>query len=41
VWMLILVFHILLPAAISFSLYKLCLNKQWIKPGDQLIHIAN
>ncbi len=39
-WYLIITFHILLPAIISFLLYKLCLKKQWISPGDQLIHIA-
>ena len=39
-WCLIITFHILLPAIISFFLYKLCLKKQWIRPGDQLIHIA-
>lgn len=40
-WVLIFVFHIILPAIISFLLYKFCLKKQWIKAGDQLIHIAN
>ncbi|OIS30916.1 PTS transporter subunit IIC [Staphylococcus cohnii] len=40
-WCLNITFHILLPAIISFFLYKLCLKKQWISPGDQLIHIAN
>ncbi|MFH4934257.1 PTS sugar transporter subunit IIC [Staphylococcus cohnii] len=39
-WCLIITFHILLPAIISFLLYKLCFKKQWIRPGDQLIHIA-
>lgn len=39
-WCLIITFHILLPAIISFLLYKLCFKKQWISPGDQLIHIA-
>lgn len=39
-WSLILTFHILLPAIISFFLYRICFKKQWIRPGDQLIHIA-
>ena len=40
-WLLIAVFHILLPSCLSFMLYKFFLNKQWIKPGDQRINIAS
>lgn len=40
-WLLIIIFHIILPAVISFALYKYFFKKQWIMPGDQLIHVAN
>ncbi|MEP9819110.1 PTS sugar transporter subunit IIC [Staphylococcus xylosus] len=40
-WLLIAIFHILLPSCLSFMLYIFFLNKQWIKPGDQRINIAS
>ncbi|MEB6290269.1 PTS sugar transporter subunit IIC [Staphylococcus xylosus] len=40
-WLLIAIFHILLPSCFSFMLYKFFLNKQWIKPGDQRINVVS
>jgi len=39
-WLQILVFHFILPAVISYIVYRLMKNAHIIKPGDQQIMIG-
>lgn len=33
-WVLILAFHILLPIIVSYTIYSICVRRNWIKDGD-------
>ena len=33
-WVLILAFHIVLPIIVSYTIYSICVRRNWIKDGD-------
>ena len=34
-WILIIAFHIVLPIIVSYTIYSICVRRNWIKDGDQ------
>ena len=40
-WLLILAFHIIAPAIISYVIYRLLRRMHWIKDGDQKLNVAS
>lgn len=34
-WILIIAFHIVLPIIVSYTIYSICVHRNWIKDGDQ------
>lgn len=40
-WILIAIFHVILPAVVSFLLYKIMFHQNWIKAGDHKLDIVD
>ncbi|MDK6863222.1 MULTISPECIES: PTS transporter subunit IIC [Nosocomiicoccus] len=40
-YIMIIIFHILLPGAVTYAFYKLLMSMKLIKPGDQVLNLGN